>query len=186
MRKARTKVRHLERKVTEKDYVPTLLGQIEQLGASCDLRVLGVEPQEKKESAKIVGPPVEGQPGGMKAPPKSGEAPAGGEKTSVDVNKLKAASSEQKGPYRSETVEITVSGTYWNVVRFLDKMTEFPKILAVNSVEVEQKKKTGANGPSPVLSVKIALDAYVLDDRKAQAKGRTPAGGGASAASGNT
>jgi Tfp pilus assembly protein PilO len=99
----------------------------------------------------------------------------------VDVSKLKAASSGEKGPYRSETVEVTVSGTYWNVVRFLTKLTEFPKILAVSSVEVEQKK-TGAVGGSLLLSVKVVFDAYVLDEAKAQAKKSTPATAGSSTA----
>ena len=176
LQKSRAKVRHLERRVSDKDYMPTLLGQLEELALSCDLRIAVFEPQAKKVTAAVVEQPIEGVKGSNKpgsapgAPPPKPAAPAaapGGIKGDVDVTKVQAASAPDKGPYDFQTIDVTVSGTYWNVVKFITKMTEFPKILAVSSVKVEQKK-AGIVGTSPVLSVKIEFDAYMLDSKKPQ------------------
>jgi Tfp pilus assembly protein PilO len=169
---SREKVAHLEEGVTEKDYVPTLLGQIEAVGKECDLRVIGVEPQEKKPP--VVSPPVppEAQRG-VKA-----SAPKGGQKEQVDVAKPSTqAKPAEKEPYPSEQIQIVVTGTFWNVVDFLTRLTEFPKILAVSSMEVSQSKE-GPEGISPTLSVTITFDAFVLDKKNdTQSVSAAPSGG---------
>lgn len=136
---AQSKLGALEHGVSTKAYVPTLLRQIESLGKGVNTRVSGVRP-------KIV---VEAPP-----PPSTG---ADGEKKKV-VRKAPE-------PYDKLDIDIEVRGKYSDVMRFVYKITSFPKIIAVNSMQISpvggQRKVIG----SPVLSVRLGTTAFVLKEK---------------------
>jgi Tfp pilus assembly protein PilO len=54
-------------------------------------------------------------------------------------------------PYDKIHVDMEVRGNYWSVARLLYRLTEFPKILAVSSVQVQSQGEV-KTGSSPVLT----------------------------------
>lgn len=142
---AQAKLAILESGVSTKAYVPTLLRQIEDLGKSVNLRVVGVRPKA---------PEVQPAPVSKSA---DGEKPK--EKKKVD-------------PYDKLDIDINVNGKYWDVVRFLDKITCFPKIIAVNNLKINQLAQDKAKG-SPTLDVQLNTTAFILKETAPQAKQET-------------
>lgn len=73
-------------------------------------------------------------------------------------------------PYDKIHIDMEVRGGYWNVARLLYRLTEFPKILAVESVQVQPS--AGANAPaaakpgaaSPELTAQIKLTGYLFKE----------------------
>ncbi|MHB0913264.1 MAG: type IV pilus inner membrane component PilO [Armatimonadota bacterium] len=116
----------LEKGVSTKAYVPTLLRQMEDLGKSVNLRVVGVRPQ-----VQVVAPVADGE---EKAEPE---------------------------PYDKLNLDIEVNGKYKDVVNFLSEITRFPKIVAVNSVQISPVGATD-RVKSPMLSVKLSCTAFIL------------------------
>jgi len=138
---AQTKLGALEQGVSTKAYVPTLLRQIEELGKSVNMRVVGVRPKP----AAATPPP----------PPTSSE-----DKKTVVVKKPE--------PYDRLDIDVEVKGKYADVMRFLHKITSFPKIIAVNSVQISPEGGQKEELVSPLLSVRLGTTAFIL---KESAKG---------------
>ncbi|MDH7481018.1 MAG: type 4a pilus biogenesis protein PilO [Armatimonadota bacterium] len=135
---AQMKLACLEQGVSTRAYVPTLLRQLEELGKNVNLKVVGVRP--------IVSQPAAVTPS-----------------TSEGEDKKEVKPKEE--PYDKLDIDIEIHGKYWDVVRFLYKITAFPKIVRVNSF---QASPAGIpNQPdrgSPVLSVKLNTTAFILKD----------------------
>lgn len=148
----------LEKAVTKRAYVPTLLRQLEELGHETQLRVISVRPEQVPEAA-----PPKSQAAGSE-----GEKPAG-QKT-AEQQKV-----ETPKPYHTQTIGIEVAGNYWNVMSFLYQVTTFPKILAVESLSVEPSSTSDLRG-SPKLMVRMKVTAFVFDEPKQAATPAKPAG----------
>lgn len=130
---AQTKLSVLEQGVSTKAYVPTLLRQVEELGKSVNLRVIGVRPK-----VSVVRPVVSQQSDGKK--------------------KVVEAKPE---PYDKLEIDVEMNGKYTDVMRFLYGITSFPKIIAVNAMQI--KPTTEPNSiASPELSVKVNTTAFIL------------------------
>jgi len=128
----------LEQGVSSSSYIPSLLKQLESLGKSNNLKVVGVRPE------LVVAP----QP----APQASGDG--------KDVKKVQT---EQPEPYNKINIDIDVSGHYWNIVSFIDQLNSFPKIITVREMNLAPAptsltKQIGA----PLLNVKISTSAFIL------------------------
>jgi Tfp pilus assembly protein PilO len=107
----------LERGVSTRAYVPTLLRQIEELAKSLKLRVVSVRPRPRTE---IV-------------------APSSSEGKKGETKKVE--------PYDKLDIDIEVNGKYWDAVSFIHRLTSFPKIIAVTDVQmspVDQTEKLGS------------------------------------------
>lgn len=154
---AQAKLGALEQGVSTKSYVPTLLRQIEELGKSVNMRVVGVRPK-----------PVVATP-----PPPP---------TSSDDSKKVVV--RKPDPYDKLDIDVEVKGKYMDVMHFLHKVTSFPKIIAVNSVQMSPEGGQKEELVSPLLSVRLGTTAFILkesaksnrsdDARKADAgSGRT-------------
>lgn len=131
----------LEQGVSTRAYVPTLLRQVEELGKDVNLRVVGVRPKPAQKSA-----PIRNTSGGEKA----GKAEA-----------------KKPEPYDKLEIDLEITGRYWDVIQFLDRITSFPKIIAVNSLQMrpaEQPKEVA----SPELTVELSTTAFILKERAAQ------------------
>lgn len=141
----------LEQGVSTKAYVPTLLRQLEELGRSVHLRVVGVRPR-----------PAEAKP----APAPTAES---GGKTNEKPKKPE--------PYDKLDMDLEVHGKYWDVVSFLYKITSFPKILAVNDLQISPVAQSSAAAQgSPMLSVRVNTTAFILKNppvRQAGKSGKT-------------
>lgn len=161
----RAQIRCLESSVSTQAYVPTLLKQIERLGRSVHLNIIGVRPKAPDANAKLA---------------QKMASEAGGQ-AGADPNAA-ATKPEPPKPYDELEVDLELEGGYMNALDFLYRLTSFPKILAVNSVQMTPG--IGLNvSESPRLSIKINATAFVFKEaspskRKsaagaAQAPGRT-------------
>lgn len=139
---AQVRLGALEQGVSTKSYVPTLLRQIEELGKSVNMRVVGVRPKVTVEAP----PPV------VASTDNKGE-------------KIKVAPKKPE-PYDKLNIDIEVNGKYNDVARFLYKVTSFPKIIAVNSVQISPINDVGNGFDSPSLSVRLSTTAFILKQPK--------------------
>jgi len=145
-RSAQAQLGKLEKSVSERAYVPTLLRQIEQLGVATHLKVTSIRPAVP-EAAQAKKP-----------------ASASGQEAEPDQeksNQAQAAKPEPPKPYDTQPIDIEVSGSYWNVMSFLYQITSFPKILEVNSVDLEPSAPAQTPG-SPKLLAKLKLNAFIF------------------------
>lgn len=120
-----SQIKSLETGVTNKTYVPTLLKQIETLGRSTHLQVVAINPS-KKENNSVINP-LSVIKVMYKDKARMQKIVAEKEK-----NNKKSASSKSDKPYDQLFIDITVQGKYVNVLNFLYRLTNFPKIISVD------------------------------------------------------
>lgn len=133
----------LEQGVSTKAYVPTLLRQLEETGKSVNLRVTGVRPKPAERVARV-----------------PNQAESGAETDTATNTEAKKA---EEPPYDKLDLDIQLSGKYWDVVRFLSKITSFPKIITVNDMQISTEGQPTGLG-SPELMVKINATAFILKE----------------------
>jgi len=131
-------LRFLEQGVSTKAYIPTLLRQVEELGRDVNLRVVGVRPQVAQEKPAL---------------------PPGGEET-----KKAPKVAPKPEPYDKLDIDLEIQGKYWDVASFLYRITSFPKIIAVRSIQASPVSQMETGSGSPILSVKLSTRAYILKD----------------------
>jgi Tfp pilus assembly protein PilO len=142
-----SQLRYLETSVTEGEYVPTLLKQMEGLAKSVKLQVNAVRPT------------LEPAP-----PPPS------------DKEKLKTF---QPWPYDKLHVEMEVKGSYWAIANVLYRLSEFPKIMAVEEVAITPQVAQGG-GYTPILNVKMKLTGFIFkNENRTEQEGSDPNAPGA-------
>jgi len=130
-----SQIRFLESSVSTKAYVPTLLKQFEFLAKSVDLKVVGVRPVPKPAEVFESAQKTDDEPKvKKKAPPK---------------------------PYDEIAINVEVTGHYMNALDFMYRLTSFPKIIAINTVQMTPANPDGYIG-SPALKVTYNVTAYVL------------------------
>lgn len=129
----------LEQGVSTKAYVPTLLRQVEDLGKESNLRVVGVRP--RIVPPKPVAPPVE----------------------SDDKDKKTEAEVQKPDPYQRLDMDLEIDGKYADVMKFVYEITSFPKIIAINSVQMSPEAQQDRVA-SPRLSVRLNATAFILKD----------------------
>lgn len=159
---------YLEKSVSTRAYVPTLLKQLEALGRSVDLKVVAVRP---------VVQPVEAPQQSKPAAENNSDS-----KAEEQTPKPKAA----KPPYEEQRIDISFQGSYSNALSFLYRLTTFPKIMTVNSVEMSPIGGGSRIDATGRLDIKINVTAFVLDAPKNPQQGepdvkktaQTPAGSG--------
>jgi Tfp pilus assembly protein PilO len=143
---AQTKLGALEQGVSTKSYVPTLLRQIEELGKSVNMRVVGVRPK----------------PAVATPPPPPPTTSSSDDKKTVVVKKPE--------PYDKLDIDVEVKGKYADVMQFLHKITSFPKIIAVNSVQISPEGGQKEELASPLLSVRLGTTAFILKESAKNAR----------------
>ncbi|MDO8684940.1 MAG: type 4a pilus biogenesis protein PilO [Armatimonadota bacterium] len=145
-----SRLRTLESSVSKAAYIPTMLKQLENTGKSVNLQVRGVRPSVVQEAPANRTIPEEGE--------------GSGDHT-ADV----ASKPVPPKPYDTLQIDIEVRGTYWNTMRFLQALTSFPKIVAVERINItpnaECFSSTGrGTGLSPSLTVRLNLSAFVFPE----------------------
>ena len=130
----RNELRFLETSVTQGEYVPTLLHQTQDLAQSTKLHVGALRPQLEPA------PPP---------PPAS------------DKDALKKFVPQ---PYDKLHVEMDLTGRYWDLALMLYKLTQFPKIMTVDSIEISPSNNAPAPGTvgQALLSVKLRLTGFIF------------------------
>lgn len=126
--KMQAQVQFLERALPPAEYIPTLLGQVEQTAIAS-----GVAIQEFRPKAQAETPPAAAE--GSAASPDAG------------VSKMQ--------------FDVSIRGDYTQIQRFLQSLTRFRKILALDSLTLNPSAATDVN-VSPVLTGSMSFTAYVL------------------------
>ncbi len=127
-RQVQGRIGRLETAVSENDYVPTLLKQIERLAKENGLR-------------------VDGQQQSFEAAPDPPSDPEARKRWVVQ-------------PYDKEYITLRVRGRYWNLARFLYRLTEFPKILSVEKLDFRPQNSEVSQ--SPLLGITINMTGYLF------------------------
>jgi Tfp pilus assembly protein PilO len=77
-------------------------------------------------------------------------------------------------PYDKLHVDMEVSGSYWDVARMLYRLTEFPKIMAVQNLQINPQASGG--GYNSTLSVKMKVTGFIFpNDGQPHGEGGQPA-----------
>lgn len=145
---AQAQLGFLEQGVSSKIYVPTFLRQIEELGKKNRLKVAAVRPKPAEVKPAPVAKPVDGE--------------------GKDAKKT-AAVNPPADPYDKLELDMEVKGKYWDVVRFMYDITSFPKIVAVNDIQISPDGQTD-RGASPALSIRLNATAFILKQEPGAAK----------------
>jgi len=146
---AHDRLRLLERSVSPAAYIPTLLKQLENTGRQVHLKVLAVRPRPEpvapvNSAANRSGNPEEQQSAtSASPPPRKRPAP----KT-----------------YDTLHIDIEVEGSYWNTMAFLQRLTEFPKIVAVDGLQIMPTAQPCSPRTSPLLTIQLSLRAFVFPE----------------------
>lgn len=164
-----SQVRYLESSLSTRDYVPTLLKQLEALGKSVNLKVLGVRPEQAS---------VQPQSRSLS----SGANASEGNVEEASKTKGAKAQTAKPKPYNELKISLEVQGNYTNVLDFLYRLTTFPKIIAVNALEMSPGKDVGGAG-SPTLIVKMTVTAFILRE-DGRSRGAEPASSGSASTKG--
>lgn len=85
---------------------------------------------------------------------------------SENTESVKAA----RKPYNELEIEVKGRGNYGSVMRFINGLTVFPKIVAARMVSMQPKIDAKSTGAAPKLDVTISLRSYLfpLDGQKAK------------------
>jgi Tfp pilus assembly protein PilO len=142
---ADNRLRVLEHSVSAAAYIPTLLKQLENTGKSVDLKVLAVRPRP--------------------APLALVNSAAADKSDEPGVPRGATAAQAKPAPpktYDTLYIDIEVEGDYWNTMSFLQRLTSFPKIMAVNSIQIMPTSRSCRAHSSPTLAVQMSVCAFVF------------------------
>lgn len=124
-------------------YIPTFLRQIEKLAQDTDNKVMGVKPLPLIERAPTPAPA-------------STESPAGADGGAAPAEEQLAADAL----YDRVPIEFDLTGEYWQTEKFLERLSQFPKMLAVNDLSLAPAcQPEGLKAPD--LRVKMNLLALI-------------------------
>lgn len=129
------KLQHLELSVSERAYIPTLLKQLETTAKSHRLTVLSVRPASAQPQPK---------------------AQSENEDQKKDEGKKKPAE-----PYEKQVIDVSVRGQFWDIMRFTEDLTRFPKILSVERVQLRPRQRRDPNDPFEV-EAQFTLTAFIF------------------------
>lgn len=157
------RLKFLESSLPSMAYVPTLLKQIEQLCKDTHNQVRSVRPDTTV--AKPVRPAV------RRTDP---------EAQGSDGQKPAEEKPKPPDPYDRLTIQLAITGGFKEYQNFLQQLTQFPKIVAVDQVQLRPHTDNDHKGGPPQLDVDMQLTAFILKDAAPQAGSASPAPGGAS------
>lgn len=144
----RTKLKHLEEGVPSFAYIPTMTRELETVGRSHGIEVLGIRP--------------------MPAP--------------VNTSKKDDGTTKVKPAYEELTIAVKGRGDYGDVMRFVQALTRFPKIVEVRMLTLSPKIDSQHPLARPVLDADIELRAYAFKDTEPAAQAKRVASRDASSA----
>lgn len=143
----------LEGTVASHAYIPTLLEQLEKLGITTSLKVYSVRPALKETQAPI------------KKTSENSEKSSEENKTSQQASKPK--------PYEELRIDIEAEGKYFEIRNFMFHLTQFPKIVGVNTVHLSPTG-TSKGFHSPDLQARFNITAYIFPETPPEAKNKQP------------
>lgn len=137
-----SQLRYLEQSVTARSYVPTLLKQLQAAAIQYKLTV---------DAVRFENPPVVAAP--VTASTDKTASPANEEKPAVKL-------------YDEQEIMLSVTGRFWDCMKFLDGLTRFPKIMSVKRVDVRPKTRQYRSDPQ-LVDMSISVTAFIFRDEAA-------------------
>lgn len=141
LQRDRERLRFLEAGVPRAAYVPTLLQQIEKLASSTQNRVLSIRPSLEAPK-KVTKKDRQRDP---EADEKAAKNPVTDEK--------------QNQPYDRLTIQLQLEGSYTSTQRFVERLTRFEKIMAVEGLSLRPRPQKEEGGHR--LSADLTVVAYI-------------------------
>lgn len=142
----KSQLQNLEQSISTEAYIPTLLKQVEGLCQSVDMKVLSVRPIKMEETKS--------------KDDKSSNASA----KDASGNDVKKDNTPSQPFYKEQKIDIEVGGFYLNSLDLIYKVTSFPKIIAVNSVQMTPTVSTTDVIGSPPLKIQMSVTAFILNE----------------------
>lgn len=158
----RERLQFLEASVPPAAYVPTLLKQLEEVAWRTENRVLAVSPESaaQKPVRKI------DQRRDPEAQARSAESGGGGEQEEK----------EPEAPYDARVIKVSLVGTYRSTQVLLERLMSFPKILAVEDIQIRPHRPELGEGDRPdLLDVELRVTAFVMKEPVAPGATQKPA-----------
>jgi len=146
-----SQLKHLEQSVATEAYVPTLLEQIEVLATSCGCVMQSIRP-------------AQGAGTGLQNKPSSSSDEASGESKPEAAPEPKLDKKVAGVAYDTLDIAVEVEGPYWNLTDFLQGLTSFKKIVAVNNIQLTPVGGSEKRGSRQRLTLKLDLTAYILKE----------------------
>lgn len=73
------------------------------------------------------------------------------------------AKKQQAKPYEEQMIEISLQGHFWSLMSFLKQLDEYPKILAVQTMNLQAKSTTQQTADTnPELEAKFTVKAFIF------------------------
>lgn len=136
---AERELRFLEAGVSQSAYIPTMLKQIEQLAQQHQLKIVAIRPQQNNQNSST----TQTQQGA----------------TNQQANSQQA---QPRKAYEEQIIEINLQGKFWSLMSFLRQLDEFPKILAVQTLNTQAKLKPEQENTNPDLDIRITVKAFIF------------------------
>ncbi len=133
---AQRELRFLEQGVSQSAYIPTMLKQIEGLAQSLNLKIVAIRPQQNTQNNQTAQNPSNQQSSGNQPPAKKA--------------------------YEEQLIEINLQGKFWAMMSFLKQLDEFPKILAVQTLNAQAKVKPEEENTNPDLDIRMTVKAFIF------------------------
>ncbi|MFQ3611379.1 MAG: type 4a pilus biogenesis protein PilO [Fimbriimonadales bacterium] len=69
-----------------------------------------------------------------------------------------------KKPYEEQMIEISIRGNFWSLMRFLKQLDEYPKILAIQTIQVQSKAQNQLEmtNTNPQLEIRTTVRAFIF------------------------
>jgi Tfp pilus assembly protein PilO len=134
-----SELRFLERGVSEATYIPTMLKQIEQTARQLQLEIVAVRPQQNNQPTT-----------------------QGNQNTQNASNQQSGGQATPKKAYEEQIIEVSLRGKFWSLMSFLKQLDEFPKILAVQTLNAQAKLKPEQEATNPDLEIRLTVKAFIF------------------------
>jgi Tfp pilus assembly protein PilO len=163
--KDKTQLGQLELALPTKEFIPTLLIQLQQLAVATDNGIISLKPtfvpstpppapaSANGTSANGVSAPAPGTTAAPAPAAPAGGAPAAGGPPAPPPN-----------PYDIYKVEMDIQGQYNHIMAFLMELTRFPKIVSVDDFQIREQSP-GA-GHQSLVQATVKFSAYVIKGSK--------------------
>ncbi len=136
-----TKLTSVDQNLVDYKYIPTYLKQLQKIATDTGNSIHSIAPHELHvldlQKSKLV----------------AGKAPDAGAGATPDAGANTAA---KPGQYQLQPITLEIEGSYLNLVKFLDALRKFPKLVYVRNLSITPQIRNN------VMTVTTTLDTYAI------------------------
>ncbi|MCA1597321.1 MAG: type 4a pilus biogenesis protein PilO [Chloroflexi bacterium] len=174
----KTQLKQLEMALPSRDYLPTLLVQLQKLAKDTNNAITSVTPSALQPTPPAAGaapggaapdgaPPAGGPPPAAAPasapPPAAGTPPAGAPAAGTPAPGGPAGTPAQPGPdsYDRYNLGMSIDGSYRSVMTFLLRLAAFPKIISVDQFQLHSSG-SAVPGQDTMAGATLTCTAYIV------------------------